>query len=256
MQTTTVTHYQPPQGEFFWKHAHAADSNPEAGQFEGYLAIFGNRDSNGDIIDAGAFAATLAAAHAVKAAANSAVLLPLLWQHKSDEPCGFIKQAWEDHRGLFVRGQFDLATERGRQAYSGAKKGYLRGLSIGYDTVRSYVDSNRVRHLKEITLWEGSPVSFPANAEAHITEVKRAASTVQQPPLVQITLRSVPTEVIAPPPSLRVLKRRAEALQLEAEELRDPEPRFSDRAQHDAWAYRAHQRKIRSILLHAQEGDI
>jgi HK97 family phage prohead protease len=158
-------------------------TNDNAGTFEGYLAVFNNLDGNGDIIERGAFKRTLGLALQTKTSTKSPYLYPLLWQHKEDEPIGGITDAYEDDHGLHITGEYDLDTERGKAAYSGAKKGYLRGLSIGYRTVKSMVDANRDRHLLELQLFEGSPVTFPANDLAMTLTVKndaagRAAKTV------------------------------------------------------------------------------
>lgn len=144
----------------------------DMGTFSGYVAVFNNKDGNGDVIERGAFKKTLSEARETKARTHSMFLYPLLWQHKESEPIGGIMDASEDEHGLFIRGQFDLDIEQGRRAYSGVKKGYLRGLSIGYDTIKHMWDQSRTRHLTEIRLWEGSPVTFPANTEAQIVNVK------------------------------------------------------------------------------------
>ena len=148
----------------------AMDDN--AGLFEGYVAVFSNLDGNGDIIDRGAFTKTIREAREVKERDKTPYILPLLWQHQEKDPIGGIIDAHEDDHGLYIRGQYDLDIEQGRRAYSGAKKGYLRGLSIGYDPVKSVWDQKHLRHLTEIRLWEGSPVTFPANQLAGITQVK------------------------------------------------------------------------------------
>lgn len=152
-----------------------------AGIFEGYVAVFGNLDLNGDIIERGAFKKTLDGLREVKARTNNPYLFPILWQHNEREPIGGCIEAHEDDQGLFMRGQYDLDTELGRRAYSGAKKGYLRGLSIGYDTVKSAIDTAKLRHLLEIRLWEGSPVTFPANPSAGITDVKNVGGKTDWP---------------------------------------------------------------------------
>ena len=148
----------------------AMDDN--AGLFEGYVAVFSNLDGNGDVIDRGAFTKTIREAREVKERDKTPYILPLLWQHQEKDPIGGIIDAHEDDHGLYIRGQYDLDIEQGRRAYSGAKKGYLRGLSIGYDPVKSVWDQKHIRHLTEIRLWEGSPVTFPANVLAGITQVK------------------------------------------------------------------------------------
>ncbi len=147
-----------------------------SGTFTGHAAVFDNLDFNGDVIEPGAFAKTLATAYKTRAQNRAAYLYPLLWQHDETEPIGGITDASEDSTGLAISGQYDVSTVRGAQAYSGAKKGYLTGLSIGYRTVNSMLGSDGNRHLLEITLFEASPVTFPANAEAQITSVKTRRS--------------------------------------------------------------------------------
>jgi HK97 family phage prohead protease len=141
------------------------------GLFRGYIAVFNNLDGYKDIIDPGAFTKTLSDARATKAQGGTDYLFPVLWQHQEKEPIGGFVEAHEDAKGLYAVGQLDLDTDLGKRAYSGMQKGYLKGLSIGYDAVRSRFGRD-ARHLTEIRMWEGSPVTFPANTEAQVTEVK------------------------------------------------------------------------------------
>lgn len=143
----------------------------EQGVFEGYLAVFGNVDSYGDVIERGAFKKTLAEAEKKRSQRGDKYLFPILWQHSPEEPIGGFLEMREDDFGLYVKGQLDLDIELGRRAYSGLKKGYIRGLSIGYDVVKQAWDG-QIRRLKEINLWEGSVVTFPANPEANVERVK------------------------------------------------------------------------------------
>lgn len=103
------------------------------------------------------------------------VLFRVLWQHDKTEPIGGIVAAREDAHGLAVTGKLDLDTELGRRAHSGMKSGYLCGLSFGFDAVKTDftpIAGKSVRRLTEIRLWEVSPVTFPANTEARVEEVK------------------------------------------------------------------------------------
>jgi uncharacterized protein len=134
----------------------------DAGVVEGLASTYGNTDRVGDVVQAGAFTKTLR---------ESGGRLPLLWQHKQDHPIGDARIIDMPGRGLFLRGQLDLDVEDGRRAHSALKRGYVRGLSIGYDVVRSTM-RNGVRQLLELKLWEVSVVTIPANAEAVITGVK------------------------------------------------------------------------------------
>lgn len=133
----------------------------EAGVFEGYAAVFGNEDLGGDVIEPGAFKKTL----------QENPKMPILWQHDPREPIGVTLEAYEDMHGLRVKGQLNLETSRGREAYALLKQGALRGLSIGYDAVKELWEGT-TRRLKEIRLWEWSLVTFPMNLQAQVTAVK------------------------------------------------------------------------------------
>lgn len=136
----------------------------ESGVFYGYASVFDTPDNQKDIMCRGAFSQTLLAAKRD---------VKLLWQHQSSEPIGVIEELKEDARGLLVRGRLLLDVARAREAYSLMKAGALNGLSIGY-TVQDYdLDhASGCRLLKNIDLWEISLVTFPANDEARVTQIK------------------------------------------------------------------------------------
>ena len=71
-------------------------SGPAALRFAGYAAVFGKRDSGGDVILPGAFAETLSARK------EAGVRLPLLWQHRPGQRIGWVDLAEEDRHGLRV----------------------------------------------------------------------------------------------------------------------------------------------------------
>lgn len=135
-----------------------------SGMVEGYLSVFGNEDLGHDVVDKGAFAASLAKASAAAARHGSAALYPLLFQHDAHDPIGGIVAAKEDIHGLRIKAHINTTVEHGRQAYHGLKHGYM-GFSIGYRPVK-YEYQGTTRHLKEIALAEGSAVTFPMNTEA------------------------------------------------------------------------------------------
>lgn len=150
--------------------AFKAENIGDDGVFEGYAAVFGNVDSWGDVIEAGAFKKTLSeyAAKGTKPA--------LLWQHRSDEPLGVWESLVEDKNGLAVKGRL-LIDEVGRakEAHALLKAGALSGLSIGYYARDYSMDEKTwVRTLKEIELMEASLVTFPANDQARVSVVKNS----------------------------------------------------------------------------------
>lgn len=144
----------------------------EDGAFEGYASTFGGApDSYGDVVLPGAFTASL------KKHKQDGTMPLMLWNHQSSElPIGNWIELAEDRRGLWGKGQVDLEDAVGVRVHRALKRKAVRGLSIGYETIVSETDAKKpgVTLLKELDLWEISPVNFPANRRATITEVKSA----------------------------------------------------------------------------------
>jgi uncharacterized protein len=128
---------------------------------EGLGAVFGNVDSGNDIVMPGAFTKTLKTRNPA-----------MLWQHKSDHVIGVWDDVRETPEGLYVKGRI-LETQLGNDAYTLAKGGAIKGMSIGYGTKEAAIDKKTgIRQLKELDLWEVSLVTFPMNEAAGITNVK------------------------------------------------------------------------------------
>lgn len=149
------------------------------GTVEGYGSVFGQRDNYDDVIQPGAFSASLAQHRA------NGTMPAMLWQHDPEEPIGVWSEMTEDERGLMVRGRLVLESERGRAAHALLKAGALNGLSIGFMAKQwAYDRETEVRTLTEIDLWEVSMVTFPAQPKARVTSVKSAdvagLSTIRQ----------------------------------------------------------------------------
>lgn len=148
------------------------------GSFEGKLAVYNNKDLGGDIIQPGAFTKTLQE--------NNGVFL-MLWQHKTDCPIGVLTLT-DGPDALYAHGQLCLDgvgpdgakidIPLAKQAYVLLKKKIIKGLSIGFDTIKDSVE-NGVRILKELALYEGSVCSFPMNLSAVISSVKNRSGEVK-----------------------------------------------------------------------------
>ena len=131
------------------------------GTFEGLAAVYGNIDLGGDVIEPGAFAKTLT---------DRGGEIPILWQHDPREPIGLGKLN-DTSQGLSVQGQLVLESPVAAKAHALMKARVLRGLSIGYDDIKSKIVDG-IRHLSEIKLFECSLVSFPMNELAQVSAVK------------------------------------------------------------------------------------
>jgi HK97 family phage prohead protease len=137
------------------------------GTVEGYGSVFGLLDRGGDIVDPGAFKASLADWR------KKGATPPMLWQHDPYTPIGVWSDLAEDEKGLKVTGELIMEVPQAAVARALIKAGAVKGLSIGYETKDSLIDrATGARHLKKVDLWEISPVTFAMLPEAQISGVK------------------------------------------------------------------------------------
>ncbi len=129
---------------------------------EGYASLFGSVDQGNDVVERGAYAASLG-----QIAAKGG-RVKMLWQHDPSEPIGVWDEVREDARGLYVKGRILGDVARGREAVALIDAGAIDGLSIGYRTVRATKDASGRRRLSELDLWEVSVVTFPMLPEARV----------------------------------------------------------------------------------------
>lgn len=149
----------------------------DSGEFEGYGSVFGVKDSHGDIVIPGAFGNSL------NAWREKNTLPAMLWQHRVDEPIGIYTEMKEDDVGLFVKGRLLIDDDPlAKRAHAHMKAGSLTGLSIGFVLKDWEYDRNKDAFLlKEIELWEVSPVTFASNDEARVSDVKSAFARGETP---------------------------------------------------------------------------
>ncbi len=139
------------------------------GTFSGYASLFGQPDLGRDVVERGAFAASLR-----KRGAGG---IRMLFQHDPAVPVGRWLAIREDERGLFVRGRISPDAPRAREVLALMRDGALDGLSIGFRTVRAKSDAaTGLRRILEADLWEISIVTFPMLPDARVGEVKGVPS--------------------------------------------------------------------------------
>lgn len=133
----------------------------DQGKFSGIASIYGAVDLGGDVVERGAFAKTL----------SDNPVVPILWQHNPHEVIGEGKIR-STREGLMVEGELDIETDAvALKAYNKMRKKRVKGLSIGYQSVKEDFKNN-IRHLQEVKLWEISVVTFPMLPGAQVTGVK------------------------------------------------------------------------------------
>jgi uncharacterized protein len=139
--------------------------------FEGYASVFGNIDSHDDIIETGSFKKT------IKENKNR---IKVLWQHNMMEPIGLPEVMEEDSQGLYVKAKISQ-TDTGKKALILIKDGVINEMSIGFDIIKkdySKINNKDVRVIKEVRLWEFSPVTFASNSMAKIVKFNKMLENV------------------------------------------------------------------------------
>lgn len=148
------------------------------GIVECFVSGVGNKDSVGDIVLPGAFEASLRRRKP-----------RVVWGHDWNSPIGKVLEIYEvpasDPRlprkmkqagigGLFAKVQFNLQSERGRQAFADVSFfGEDQEWSIGYKTLDAVYDNERKANLlREVELYEVSPVLHGANSLTGTISIK------------------------------------------------------------------------------------
>lgn len=129
---------------------------------EGYASLFGLADQGGDIVQKGAYTASLSRL------AAKGDKVRMLWQHDPARPIGVWDEIREDDKGLWVKGHLLADVAQAREAAALIEAGAIDGLSIGYRTISAERDGKGRRLLAEVELWEVSLVTFPMLPDARV----------------------------------------------------------------------------------------
>jgi HK97 family phage prohead protease len=129
-------------------------------RIEGWAAIYGAVDLKGDVIEPGAFAASLKRMGAGQ--------VKLLAQHANENPIGRWLSFEERERGLYATGEITKLTQAGAETAHLIEEGILDGLSIGFTAIKSETLKGG-RRILEAALWEISIVTFPMAPAARLT---------------------------------------------------------------------------------------
>lgn len=161
--------------------------------------------------------------------------MPLLWQHKHDQPIGHTTFGKPTKSGIPFEAEFvhpdsvksETLKDRLQMAWDSVKTQLVRAVSIGFRPIEyAFMDNGGIRY-SETEVFELSAVTIPANSEAIITAVKSLApdallgavkqaddydrflANVKDDPLPEIP--EAPTDDGAPAKQVRVVKLDAPA---------------------------------------------
>lgn len=145
------------------------------GTFTALVSVFGNVDTQGDVVDPGAFTDTLAQW------AAKGQPIPVIWSHDWGNPfshLGGVTQAEETEKGLQVTGQLDLENPTAVQVYKLMKSGRVNQFSFvaraaeGGWNLEQQDDGTVVNHLTKLDLYEVGPTLRGANPETQLVSIK------------------------------------------------------------------------------------
>jgi HK97 family phage major capsid protein/HK97 family phage prohead protease len=161
--------------------------------------------------------------------------LPLLWQHRSDQPIGHVTWAKATKAGIQIKAQIakDLLP-RIDEAWTLIRSGLVRGLSIGFAPLESArIEGSFGFHFLKWEWLELSAVTIPANADATITTIKSfdvgrpaalgtdarvPSSTAGVPGRSRVTSMTISEKLTARKADLKTKTERLEALMTKADE--------------------------------------
>lgn len=131
--------------------------------FTAFVSRFGNVDSQGEVVDKGAFSKTLAERDEV----------PCVWSHMWSDPFNYIGVAKcsETDEGLYVEATLDGSNPTARQVHRLMQLGVIREFSFSANLEDWYVDSDDVVHLAQLDLFEVGPCLVGANRETSLETV-------------------------------------------------------------------------------------
>jgi HK97 family phage prohead protease len=141
------------------------DLDTKQGIVTGYYSVFGNIDSDGDMIMPGAFLKTIS-----ENGPEGKNRIMHLWQHNPLEPIGKPSVLKEDAEGLYFETKL-AQTSRGIDTLKLYEDGIINEHSIGFNVVKKETKSDHTA-IHEIKLWEGSTVTWGANSATRTTGMK------------------------------------------------------------------------------------
>lgn len=140
---------------------HIKDVDTATGTVTGYFSVFGNIDSDKDMIMPGAYKKTLE---------ENKSRIKHLWQHDVRYPLAKPSVLKEDNHGLYFESSISK-TSYGKDVIQLYADGVIEEHSVGFQTVKNSQKSG-YNEITEIKLWEGSTVTFGANSSALVTGMK------------------------------------------------------------------------------------
>lgn len=127
--------------------------------------------------------------------------LPLLWQHRHDQPIGWVKFGKATKDGIPFDAEVALIPEESNlktridDAWLSIKHGLVAAVSIGFSADNwAWVGDYEGIEFQEIECYELSAVTIPANPEALITEVSSAKGAAEALTIIKSFDKGAPAD--------------------------------------------------------------
>jgi HK97 family phage prohead protease len=125
-------------------------------------------DLQKDVIHAGAWTPLINEMLTRKVAWPSVLL-----NHDWAQGVGTVRNAWEGEGSLFAELQFNLRTQKGRDAFEDVRAGVYKQYSVGFQVADDEYDSAGIHHVKRVGVWpELSVVLMGASPGTRTLETK------------------------------------------------------------------------------------
>ena len=143
-------------------------SDDDSRTVEGYANVFGNVDSDMDVIQKGAFKKSIK-----EWGPQGLDRIKLMAQHNMSRPVAKMLELKEDDKGLYMKAKFGTHTD-GEDYYRMAKEGIINEFSVGFAAIEKEDNEAGGYDISNTKLYEVSMVSVAANDQAVVTNVKSA----------------------------------------------------------------------------------
>ena len=145
-----------------------ADSDMKQGIVSGYFAMFGNKDLDGDVIEAGAFSKTV-----MERGPQGKQLIKYLLDHDKNKVVAKLTNLYEDEKGLRYEAKIG-SHAAGQDFQKMIESELINQHSFGFRTIKEQYDADSKANLiKEVMMYEGSAVQFlGANPETTFIDLK------------------------------------------------------------------------------------
>jgi HK97 family phage prohead protease len=154
-------------------------SKKEERVVKGYLTVWNTVDSYKTIWTKGCFAKSIRE-RGPDSQAKQKILF--LWMHRQDEPLGQFRALVEDDYGLYFEAVIDKIPQ-GDRCLVQINSGTINQFSFGFDYIWDKVEwdeANQAVRIYEAELFEGSAVTFGANAETYAIRSKEQYNSAME----------------------------------------------------------------------------